>query len=188
MNSPTTKKKYKLECLLQTPCLDLTIPRVESSPSRWTLYSNSTGPANYLSGSKEPSKKSRSDSLHHQSIHFPTLLDSSHSPPAPLTSHALPSSWNKLKNERNKIVAVASHNFNPAQQNWFTTKREAFAVKWTITKFDYFIRSRLFLFIDQWSLIYLQGSLKSPLSLSFGEHIKTQDSRFCETTQTLPTK
>lgn len=97
------------------------------SPPWWPLYTNSTRQANYWSWSKETikfSKKSRSISLHQQSSHFPTLLDSSQPPPTPTTLHARNRKWAK------KIIAVDSHTFSPTEQNWSTTEPEAFAIKW----------------------------------------------------------
>ena len=46
------------------------------------------------------------------------------------------------KHGQKKIIAVASHTFNATERNWSTTEREAYAIKWAITKFDYFLRSR----------------------------------------------
>ena len=57
---------------------------------------------------------------------------------------------------KKKIVAVASKTFSPTEQNWSTTEREAFAIKWGIKKFDYFLNSRTFVvFTDHHSLVYL---------------------------------
>ena len=57
---------------------------------------------------------------------------------------------------KKKIVAVASRTFSPTEQNWSTTEREAFAIKWAILKFDYFLNSRTFVvFTDHKSLVYL---------------------------------
>ena len=59
-------------------------------------------------------------------------------------------------NGKKSIVAAISRTFNPTEQNWSTTEREAFCIKWAILKFDYFLRSRSFtLFTDHRSLIYL---------------------------------
>ena len=59
-------------------------------------------------------------------------------------------------NGKKKIVAVASKTFSPTEQNWSTTEREAFAIKWGIKKFDYFLNSRTFIvFTDHHSLVYL---------------------------------
>jgi len=59
-------------------------------------------------------------------------------------------------NGKKKIIAVASHTFNTTEQNWSTTEREAYAIKWAIAKFDYFLRSRPFvIFTDHRSLTYL---------------------------------
>ena len=64
-----------------------------------------------------------------------------------------------LMQEANKgkknIIAVASRTFNPTEQNWFTTEREAYAIKWAILKFDYFLCNRPFvIFTDHRSLTY----------------------------------
>ena len=60
------------------------------------------------------------------------------------------------KHGRKKIIAVASHTFNATERNWSTTEREAYAIKWAITKFDYFLRSRPFVVLtDHLSLTYL---------------------------------
>lgn len=57
---------------------------------------------------------------------------------------------------KKKIIAVASHIFNTTEQNWSTTEREAYAIKWAIAKFDYFLHSRPFvIFTDHRSLTYL---------------------------------
>lgn len=59
-------------------------------------------------------------------------------------------------NGKKNIVGVASHSFNTTEQNWSTTEREAYAVKWAILKFDYFLRNRPFVvFTDHKSLTYL---------------------------------
>ena len=59
-------------------------------------------------------------------------------------------------NGKKKIIAVASHSFNLTEQNWYTTEREAYAIKWAILKFDYFLRNRTFvIFTDHRSLTYL---------------------------------
>ena len=59
------------------------------------------------------------------------------------------------KHGRKKIIAVASHTFNATERNWSTTEREAYAIKWAITKFDYFLRSRPFVVLtDHRSLTY----------------------------------
>ena len=58
--------------------------------------------------------------------------------------------------EKKNIIAVASRTFNPTEQNWSTTKREAYSIKWAILKFDYFLRNRPFvIFTDHRSLTYL---------------------------------
>ena len=55
-----------------------------------------------------------------------------------------------------RIIAVASRTFNKTEQNWSTTEREAYAIKWGISKFDYFLRNRPFvIFTDHRSLTYL---------------------------------
>ena len=60
------------------------------------------------------------------------------------------------KHGQKKIIAVASHTFNATERNWSTTEREAYAIKWAITKFDYFLRSRPFVVLtDHRSLTYL---------------------------------
>ena len=59
-------------------------------------------------------------------------------------------------NGKKNIIAVASRTFNPTEQNWSTTEREAYAIKWAILKFDYFLRNRPFvIFTDHRSLTYL---------------------------------
>ena len=59
-------------------------------------------------------------------------------------------------NGKKKITAVASHSFNPMEQNWSTTEREAYAIKWAILKFDSFLRNHTFVvFTDHRSLTYL---------------------------------
>ena len=59
-------------------------------------------------------------------------------------------------NGKKNIIAVASRTFNPMEQNWSTTEREAYAIKWAILKFDYFLRNRPFvIFTDHRSLTYL---------------------------------
>ena len=58
-------------------------------------------------------------------------------------------------NGRKKIITVASHTFNATEQNWSTTEQEAYAIKWAIYKFDYFLRNRPFvIFTDHRSLTY----------------------------------
>ena len=60
------------------------------------------------------------------------------------------------KHGQKKIIAVASHTFNATERNWSTTEREAYAIKWAITKFDYFLRCRPFVVLtDHRSLTYL---------------------------------
>ena len=44
-------------------------------------------------------------------------------------------------NGKKKIVAVASKTFSATEQNWSTTEREAFAIKWGTKKFDYFLNT-----------------------------------------------
>ena len=59
-------------------------------------------------------------------------------------------------NGKKRIVAVASKTFSQTEQNWSTTEREAFAIKWAIKKFDYFLNGRTFVvFTDHKSLVYL---------------------------------
>lgn len=59
-------------------------------------------------------------------------------------------------NGKKDIIAVASHTFNSTEQNWSTMERVAYAVKWAILKFDYFLRNRPFvIFTDHRSLTYL---------------------------------
>ena len=59
-------------------------------------------------------------------------------------------------NGKKKIIAVASHSFNPTDQNWFTTEQEAYAIKWAILKFDYILSNRTFvIFADHNPLTYL---------------------------------
>ena len=59
----------------------------------------------------------------------------------------------EVENGRKKIKAVASH---ATEQNWSTTEREAYAIKWVISKFDYFLRNRPFvIFTDHRLLTYL---------------------------------
>ena len=62
----------------------------------------------------------------------------------------------EAENGRKKIIAVASHTFNATEQNWSMTEREAYAIKWVISKFDYFLRNRPFIiFTDHRLLTYL---------------------------------
>ena len=59
-------------------------------------------------------------------------------------------------NGKNNIIAVTSRTFNPTEQNCSTTQREAYAIKWTILKFDYFLHNHSFIiFTDHRSLTYL---------------------------------
>ena len=59
-------------------------------------------------------------------------------------------------NGKKSIIAAISKTFNKTEQNWSTTEREAFCIKWAILRFDYFLKSRTFvLFTDHKSLIYL---------------------------------
>ena len=59
-------------------------------------------------------------------------------------------------NGKKSIIAAISKTFNKTEQNWSTTEREAFCIKWAILRFDYFLKSRTFtLFTDHRSLIYL---------------------------------
>ena len=59
-------------------------------------------------------------------------------------------------NGMKSIIAAISRTFNKTEQNWSTTEREAFCIKWAIIRFEYFLRSRTFtLFTDHRSLIYL---------------------------------
>ena len=60
------------------------------------------------------------------------------------------------RQRKENIIAVASRTFNPMEQNWSTTEREAYVIKWAILKFDYFLRNRTFvIFTDHRSLTYL---------------------------------
>ena len=62
----------------------------------------------------------------------------------------------ETKGGQKRIVAVASRTFSITEQNWSTTEREAYAIKWGIAKFDYFLRNRPFvIFTDHRSLTYL---------------------------------
>ena len=57
---------------------------------------------------------------------------------------------------KKKIIAAASHTFNAMERNWSTTEREAFAIKWAILKYDYFLNGCTFIiFTDHKFLIYL---------------------------------
>ena len=58
-------------------------------------------------------------------------------------------------NRKKNIIAVASRTFKPTEQDWSTTEREAYAIKWAILKFDYFLRNCHFIFTDHRSLNYL---------------------------------
>ena len=59
-------------------------------------------------------------------------------------------------NGQKRIIGVASTKFSKTEQNWSATEREAYAIKWSIKKFDYFLRGRPFvLFTDHRSLVYL---------------------------------
>ena len=56
-------------------------------------------------------------------------------------------------NGKKNIIAVASHTFNPTEQNWSTIEQEAYTIKWAVLKFDYFLRNRPFvIFTDHRSL------------------------------------
>ena len=55
-----------------------------------------------------------------------------------------------------RIIATASKKFNKTERNWSATEREAFALKWAILKFSYFLSNRPFVvFTDHRSLIYM---------------------------------
>ena len=57
-------------------------------------------------------------------------------------------------NGKKSICAAISKTFNKTEQNWSTTEREAFCIKWAILRFDYFLKARTFiLFTDHKSLI-----------------------------------
>ena len=57
---------------------------------------------------------------------------------------------------KKRIIGAISKKFNKTEQNWSATEREAFAIKWSIKKFDYFLKARPFvLFTDHKSLVYL---------------------------------
>ena len=61
----------------------------------------------------------------------------------------------EAENGRKNIIAVASHSFNATEQIWSKTEREAYAIKWAISKFDYFLRNRPFvIFTDHRLLTY----------------------------------
>lgn len=96
-------------------CLDPAIPQDMSTYTNliWLIFyfdglytSSQQGQQTIFCGPKEPikpSKNLRSTSFHHQSAHFSTLLDPSHSPPMPATSLAKPFSCKKLKiNKKNQ--------------------------------------------------------------------------------------
>ena len=54
------------------------------------------------------------------------------------------------------IVASTSHLFSEVERRWSTTEREAYAILYSVQKFDYFLRGRPFvLFTDHRSLVYL---------------------------------
>ena len=54
------------------------------------------------------------------------------------------------------LVASTSHLFSEVERRWSTTEREAYAILYSIQKFDYFLRGRPFvLFTDHRSLVYL---------------------------------
>ena len=58
--------------------------------------------------------------------------------------------------EKKRIIAVASHTFNATEQNWSTTERGVYAIKWAIAKFDYFLRNHFFaIFTEHRSLTNL---------------------------------
>ena len=62
----------------------------------------------------------------------------------------------KADNGKKNIIAVALRTFNSTEINWSTTKREAYAIKWAILKFDYFLRNRPFvIFTNLRMLTYL---------------------------------
>ena len=55
-----------------------------------------------------------------------------------------------------RIIATASKKFNKTERNWSATEREAFALKWAILRFSYFLSNRPFVvFTDHRSLIYM---------------------------------
>ena len=55
-----------------------------------------------------------------------------------------------------RIIGVSSKTFSPTEQRWSATEREAFAIKWGIEKFSYFLFGRPFVvFCDHKSLQYL---------------------------------
>lgn len=55
-----------------------------------------------------------------------------------------------------RIIATASKKFNRTERNWSATEREAFALKWAVLKFSYFLSHRPFVvFTDHRSLIYM---------------------------------
>ena len=59
-------------------------------------------------------------------------------------------------NGEKRIIATASKKFNKTERNWSATEREAFALKWGVTKFDFFLANRPFVvFTDHRSLIYM---------------------------------
>ena len=54
------------------------------------------------------------------------------------------------------IVAAVSRTFSKTEQKWSASEREAFAIKWSILKFDHFLRYRMFhIFSDHRALCYL---------------------------------
>ena len=62
----------------------------------------------------------------------------------------------KADNRKKTIIAVASRTFNPTEQNWSTTEWEAYAIKWAILKFNYFLHNRPFvIFTNHRLLTYL---------------------------------
>ena len=62
----------------------------------------------------------------------------------------------ETRSGKKRIIGVASTKFSKTEQNWSATEREAYAIKWSIKKFDYFLRGRPFvLFTDHKSLVYL---------------------------------
>ena len=55
-----------------------------------------------------------------------------------------------------RIIATASKKFSKTERNWSATEREAYAIKWGILKFSYFLANRPFVvFTDHRSLTYM---------------------------------
>ena len=59
------------------------------------------------------------------------------------------------------IMVVASHSFNSTGHNWSITEWEAYAIKWAILKFDYFLCNRTFVIFTDHRLLTYMGQRES---------------------------